>query len=70
VFYSPSGMHQQGKRGQLAEEGADMTGDDVHDVFEAILPQEEINRLCDEPRDVGARDGHRSRDAGRSLPGL
>jgi hypothetical protein len=23
-----------------------MTGDDVREVFEAILPQEEIDRLC------------------------
>jgi hypothetical protein len=38
-------MHQQGKRRQLSEEGVDMTGDDGREVFEAILPQEEINRL-------------------------
>jgi hypothetical protein len=37
-------MHQQGKRRQRSEEGADMTGDDVREVFEAILPQEEINQ--------------------------
>jgi hypothetical protein len=30
----------------VAEAGADMTGDDVREVFEAILPQEEIDRLC------------------------
>jgi hypothetical protein len=39
-------MHQLGQRGQVPEEGADMTGDDVREVFEAILPQEEIDRLC------------------------
>src|SRR5919108_4274965 len=39
-------MPQQGKRGRMAEEGADMTGEDVREVFEAILPQEEIDRLC------------------------
>jgi putative transposase len=27
-------------------EGADMTGEDVQQVFEAILPQQEIERLC------------------------
>lgn len=46
MLYSPSMMHQQGKRRQLSEEGADITGDDVREVFEAILPQAEINRLC------------------------
>jgi hypothetical protein len=47
-------MHEQGKRGSVAEEGADMTGDDVREVFEAILPQEEIDRLCVDC-DVSAR---------------
>ena len=27
-------------------EGAGMTGADVHNIFDAILPQEEIDRLC------------------------
>src|SRR5215467_3663028 len=27
-------------------EGAGMTGEDVHNIFDAILPQEEIDRLC------------------------
>jgi hypothetical protein len=31
-------MPWQGKRRQGVEEGGDMTGDDVREVFEAILP--------------------------------
>jgi hypothetical protein len=45
VFYSPSAMHQLGQRGQGPEEGAEMTGDDVREVFEAIVPQAAIDRL-------------------------
>jgi hypothetical protein len=57
-----------------------MTGDDVDEVFEAILPREEIDCLCVDcdtivrqrmmnPRDVGANDGHCSRNAGWILSG-
>jgi hypothetical protein len=46
VFSSPSAMHQLGQRGQVPEEGADMTGDDVREIFEALLPQEAIDRRC------------------------
>jgi hypothetical protein len=42
----PPAVHREAKNGQGMLEGAAMTGEDVHQVFEAILPQREIERLC------------------------
>jgi putative transposase len=42
----PPVLHQKAVNGQGGLEAADMTGEDVRQVFEAILPQQEIERLC------------------------
>ncbi|HEX9871533.1 MAG TPA: hypothetical protein VGC99_23605, partial [Candidatus Tectomicrobia bacterium] len=42
----PSAVHWPAQHGEVAEEGADRSGDDVRAVFEAILPPQEIDRLC------------------------
>jgi putative transposase len=40
------GQHLEAKSGQGTREGAIMTGEDVREVFETILPQQDIARLC------------------------
>src|SRR5215510_9290795 len=46
MIYSPREVRRKGGRGHGTAEGKGMTGEDVRRVFEAILPQAEINRLC------------------------
>jgi putative transposase len=46
MIYSPQACHPEAKGGQGLLEGVDMTGEDVRRVFEAMLPQSEIERLC------------------------
>jgi putative transposase len=46
MFYFLQVGHELGERGWVTQEGVDMMGEDVRHVFEAILPQEEIDRLC------------------------
>lgn len=38
--------HQEAESGRGMLEGADTTGEDVQQVFEAIVPQQDIARLC------------------------
>jgi hypothetical protein len=42
----PPALHREAKSGLGMLEGAAMTGEDVRQVIEAILPQQEIERLC------------------------
>jgi hypothetical protein len=46
MIYSPQAIHRWAESGQGTLEGADMTGEDVRQVFEAILPHEAIEGLC------------------------
>jgi putative transposase len=46
MIYSSQARHPKAKSGQRMLEGVDVTGEDVRRVFEAILPQLEIERLC------------------------
>src|ERR671925_898399 len=46
MIYSRQTWHQEAESGRGMLEGANMTGEDVRQVFEAILPQQEIERLC------------------------
>jgi hypothetical protein len=47
VLYSPPAIHWWAVNGQgLLGGEADMTGVDVRQVFEAILPHEAIDGLC------------------------
>jgi putative transposase len=46
MIYSRPALHQEAERGWDCWEGADMTGEDVRQVFEAILPEQDIERLC------------------------
>jgi hypothetical protein len=39
-------QHLEAKSGQGTLEGAIMTGEDVREVFETILPQQDIEQLC------------------------
>jgi hypothetical protein len=42
----PQGPHEEAENGQGTPEGAEMTGEDVREVFETILPQRDTERLC------------------------
>jgi len=46
MIYFPPALQREAKNGQGMLEGAAMTGEEVRQVFEAILPQHEIERLC------------------------
>jgi DDE family transposase len=46
MIYFPQALHSAAESAQDTLEGTDMTGDDVRQVFEAILPHKEIERLC------------------------
>src|SRR5262245_4387834 len=46
MIYFLQRVSQEAESGRGMLEGADMTGEDVQQVFEAILPQREIERLC------------------------
>jgi putative transposase len=46
MIYSSQARHSKAKSGQRMLAGVDMTGEDVRRVFEAILPQLDIERLC------------------------
>src|SRR5512132_122060 len=46
MIYSAPELHQEAGNGQGGLEGANMTGEDVRQVFETILPQQDIERLC------------------------
>jgi putative transposase len=46
MVYFPQVLHEAAERGQGTLGGADMTGEDVRQVFEAILPHQEMERLC------------------------
>ena len=46
MIYSPQVYDQEAENGQGRLEGANMTGEDVQQVFETILPQQDIERLC------------------------
>jgi len=48
MIYSRQALHQEAESGWDWWEGADMTGEDVRQVFEAILPHQELERLCAE----------------------
>ena len=45
MIYARPALHQEAERGRDCWEGADRTGEDVRQVCEAILPDEEIERL-------------------------
>jgi hypothetical protein len=42
----PPAFQREAKNGPGMLEGAAMTGEDVRQVFEAMLPQQDIERLC------------------------
>jgi hypothetical protein len=46
MIYSYQGIHHEAKSRGKTLEGAVMTGEDVRQVFEALLPSEDIERLC------------------------
>ena len=46
MIYSPQVYDQEAESGRGTLEGANMTGEDVRQVFETILPQQDIERLC------------------------
>src|SRR5918992_1260509 len=46
MIYSPPVYDQEAESGRGTLEGANMTGEDVRQVFETILPQQDIERLC------------------------
>jgi hypothetical protein len=46
MIYSCQGIYQAAESSLGRLEGAVMTGEDVRQVFEAVLPHEEIERLC------------------------
>jgi hypothetical protein len=46
MIYFLQALHEAVKSGQGPLEGTAMTGEDVRQVFEAILPHQEIERLC------------------------
>src|ERR671915_16196 len=48
MLYSPSGEASKVQDMRDRTEGEAMTGDEVRQVFEAMLPQETIDRLCQE----------------------
>ncbi len=45
MIYSPQRLPQAAESGRGMLEGAAMTGEDVRQVFEAILPQQDLERL-------------------------
>src|SRR6267142_3013956 len=47
MFYSSGRVHGNGQRKRQTVEGAEMTGDEVRQVFEEMLPQDEIARRCE-----------------------
>jgi hypothetical protein len=47
MFYFPRRGHWKGKRWPQAVEGEDVTGDEVRQAYEKVLPQAEIDRLCE-----------------------
>lgn len=46
MIYFPQVLHEAAECGQGTAGGAAMTGEDVRQVFEAILPNQEMERLC------------------------
>src|SRR4030095_14079111 len=46
MIYFLQALHEAVKSGQGPLEGTAITGEDVRQVFEAILPHQEIERLC------------------------
>ena len=46
MLYFPQRFPQEAESGGGMLEGADMAGEDVQQVLEAILPQQDIERLC------------------------
>jgi hypothetical protein len=46
VFYGPRWVQRQVTRWQQTPEGCHLTGEDGRDVFEAMLPRDDIDRLC------------------------
>jgi putative transposase len=46
MIYFPQALHEATETGQGTLGGADMTGEDVRQVFEAILPHQEMEGLC------------------------
>ena len=57
----PRRFSRRNKRVLKAQGGVEMTGEDVRQVFEAILPQEAIDRLC---RECGVIERQRKRHLG------
>jgi hypothetical protein len=46
MIYFPQALHEAAEHGQGTLGGADMTGEEVRQVFETILPHNEMERLC------------------------
>jgi hypothetical protein len=62
MIYSSQGIRQEAKRRGETREEAVMTGEDVRQVFEAIVPSEAIERWC---VPFGVIERQRTRDLGR-----
>lgn len=79
MIYSCQGIYQAAESGLGRLEGVVMTGEDVRQGFEAVLPHEETERLCAQlgvierqrKLDLGmlVRAGHLDWHARRALPG-